>query len=296
MALPQFQAPPPFEDYINAADLAAAVAALADGRGVPVAGGTDLWVQKEQPGAVTGDRLVNIRNLPELKGIGDAGGRIRIGALATMTDILGDPLLREAAPILPLSADRFASVQIRNAATLGGNVANASPAGDMAPALLCLDAAVELARQDGNGVATREVALADFFTGPGQSARAPQELVTAILAPVPPAGAYAGFCKTGPRPALEIARVSMAILGEAADGALRNPRIAFGAVAPTPIRATRTEALIDGQALDDDLIARALDTMDGEISPIADHRASEWYRRHLARTYLEQELRHVRDG
>ena len=296
MALPQFQAPPPFEDYVNAADLVSALAALADGRGVPVAGGTDLWVQKELPGGVAGDRLVNIRNVPELKGIGEADGRIRIGALTTMTQILENPLLRKAAEILPMSADRFASVQIRNAATLGGNIANASPAGDMAPALLCLDAAVELARQEGGGTAVRQVALADFFTGPGQSVRAPEELLTAILVSKPPAGAYAGFCKTGPRPALEIARVSMAILGEAADGALRNPRIAFGAVFATPVRCPKTEALIDGQTLDDELIARALDTMDGEISPIADHRASEWYRRHLARTYLEQELRHVRDG
>ena len=295
MALPQFQAAPPFEDYVNATDLAAALAALADGRGTPVAGGTDLWVQKELPGAVTGDRLVNIRNVPQLKGMTEADGRIRIGALVTMTEILEDAHLKDAAPVLPMAADRFASVQIRNAATIGGNIANASPAADMVPPLLCSDASVELARDDGGAISTREVALSEFFTGPGQSVQAAGELVTAIIVPIQP-GRYAGFCKSGPRPALEIARVSMAITGEAEGGKLANPRIAFGAVAPTPIRCTKTEALIDGQTLNNDMIARALDTMDGEISPIADHRASEWYRRHLARTYLEQELRHVSNG
>jgi CO/xanthine dehydrogenase FAD-binding subunit len=295
MALPQFQAAPPFEDYVNATDLAMAVAAMADGRGTPVAGGTDLWVQKELPGAVAGDRLVNIKNVPQLKGVTEIDGRIRIGALVTMTAILGDARLKEASSILPIAADRFASVQIRNAATLGGNVANASPAADMVPPLLCADASVELAHDEGGTIATREVALTEFFTGPGQSVREANELVAAIIVPVQP-GRYAGFCKSGPRPALEIARVSMAITGEAAGGKLNDPRIAFGAVAPTPIRARKTEALIDGQALDDDMIARAVETMDDEISPIADHRASEWYRRHLARTYLEQELRHVRDG
>ncbi len=295
MALPQFQAAPQFEEYVNATDLSAAVAALADGQGTPVAGGTDLWVQKELPGAVAGDRLVNIKNVPELKGIAAADGRIRIGALVTMTEILGDGRLKDAAPILAIAADRFASVQIRNAATIGGNVANASPAADMMPPLLCADAAVELAREEGGAISTREVTLSEFFTGPGRSVRESNELVAAVIVPIQP-GRYAGFCKSGPRPALEIARVSMAITGEAAGGKLTNPRIAFGAVAPTPIRCTQTEALIDGKPLDDELIARALETMDGEISPIADHRASEWYRRHLARTYLEQELRHVRDG
>ncbi len=295
MALPQFQAAPPFEDYVNATDLATAVAALGDGRGTPVAGGTDLWVQKEVPGAVTGDRLVNIRNVPQLMGITEIDGRIRIGALVTMTEILGDPRLKDAASILPMAADRFGSMQVRNVATIGGNVANASPAADMVPPLLCVDASVELAREEGGAVSTREVALADFFTGPGQSVRENNELVTTIIVPAR-AGKFAGFCKSGPRPALEIARVAMAITGEAAGGKLGSPRIAFGAVAPTPIRCPKTEALIDGQTLDDDMIARALETMDSEISPIADHRASEWYRRHLARTYLEQELCHVRDG
>lgn len=295
MALPQFQAAPQFEEYVNTTDLSAAVAALADGQGTPVAGGTDLWVQKELPGAVAGDRLVNIKNVPELKGIAAADGRIRIGALVTMTEILGDALLNDAAPVLAIAADRFASVQIRNAATIGGNVANASPAADMMPPLLCADAAVELAREEGGAISTREVALSEFFTGPGRSVRESNELVAAVIVPIKP-GRYAGFCKSGPRPALEIARVSMAVTGDAAGGKLTNPRIAFGAVAPTPIRCTQTEALIDGNPLDDDLIARALETMDGEISPIADHRASEWYRRHLARTYLEQELRNVSDG
>jgi len=295
MVLPQFQAPPRFDAYVNALSLEGAVRALGDGRGVPVAGGTDLWVKKEQPGAVAGDRLVNVRNVPELGGIAAADGRVRLGALVTMTDILEHDRLTQAAPILALAADRFASVQIRNAATLGGNLANASPAADLAPPLLSLEASVELVRWDG-GVARRQVALDDFFTGPGQTVATPDELLAAITFRPPPAGHIAAFHKTGPRPALEIARVSLALVAGVADGRLVAPRIACGAVAPTPVRCPETEAVLDGAALDDGTIGRTLAVLEGEISPIADTRASPWYRRHLARTFLEQELRHVRDG
>jgi len=295
MVLPQFQAQPSFDAFVRAASLEEALEAMTDGRGTVVAGGTDLWVQKSLPGAVPGDRLISIRHVPELAGITIADGHIRLGALVTMSEILESAAIKESAPVLPMAANRFASVQIRNAATIGGNVANASPAADMAPPLLCMDAAVELARHD-DGIARREVALREFFTGPGQSVRRPDELVTAILLPVAAVGHVAAFCKSGPRPALEIARVSMALTGVAENGALTAPRIAFGAVAPVPVRCPKTEAMIEGAALTDETIAAAVETMDGEISPIADHRASDWYRRHLARTYLEQELRHVRDG
>ena len=295
MALPQAQQPAEFDDYVNAGSLEVALQALAGG-GTPVAGGTDLWVQKDLGAKSFGGTLVNIKRVPELTGIAETGGRIRLGALVTMTEVIDSELLAARAPILPAAADRFASVQIRNAATIGGNIANASPAADFVVPLMCLDADVEVAKWADGAVATRKVPITAIFTGPGATVLDPAELIVAVEFDVPGADFRAGFCKTGPRPALEIALVAMCLAGTVENGALKAPRLAFGAVAPTPVRCPKTEALLDGATLDDATIAKALDCVDGEINPIDDHRASAWYRRRLARAYLEQELRDVAQG
>ena len=290
MALPQAQQPANIEEYVAASSLEEALRALADGEASPVAGGTDLWVQKDLGLRPLSGRLVNIMRVPEITGISRDGGRIRLGALVTMTEILESELLQTAAPLLPATADRFASVQIRNAATVGGNIVNASPAADMVIPLLSLDAEIELASWAGEKIETRRLKLAEFFTGPGRSERRPEELLTSVDFEAPGKGFRAGFCKTGPRPALEIAVVSLAFATYLKDGALSDVRIALGAVAPTPIRCPKTEKMLEGRKPDDAAIAPALDILDGEISPIGDHRSSEWYRRRLARVYLEQEL------
>ncbi len=287
---------PRIEAYYAPTSLAEAVTELAAGDVAVVAGGTDLMVTANGALRRIERGLMNIRNLPDLGTIAEAGGRIRIGALATMTDILESDLLRAKAPLLPATADRFASVQIRNAATLGGNIANASPAADMVVPLLCLDAEVELASWQDGKVATRRLPITDYFTGPGKSKRAPGELITAVEFDPQPAGVYSAFCKSGPRPALEIAVVAMAFAAKVDGGTLSDVRIAYGAVAPTAIRATATEKLLEGQTLDDDLIARACESAEAEIKPIDDVRGTVWYRRRLARVYLEQELRHVLEG
>ncbi|MHA1536862.1 MAG: FAD binding domain-containing protein [Alphaproteobacteria bacterium] len=290
MALPQAQQPANIEEYVAASTLQEALRALADGAATPVAGGTDLWVQKDLGVRPVARRLVNIKRVPEIAGISRDGSRIRLGALTTMTEILESGLLRENVPLLPATADRFASVQVRNAATVGGNIVNASPAADMVIPLLCLDAEIELASWSGKKIETRRLKLAEFFTGPGKSKRRPEELLTSVDFEAPGEGFRAGFCKTGPRPALEIAVVSLAFATYLKNGTLSDVRIALGAVAPTPIRCPKTEAMLQGKKPDDATIAGALDILDGEISPIGDHRSSEWYRRRLARVYLEQEL------
>lgn len=290
MALPQAQQPANIEEYVAASSLEEALRALADGEASPVAGGTDLWVQKDLGVRPLSRRLVNIKRVPEIAGISKDGDTIRLGALVTMTEILESDLLQNAAPLLPATADRFASVQIRNAATIGGNIVNASPAADMVIPLLCLDAEIALASWTGKKMETRQIKLTEFFTGPGQSKRKPEELLTAVSFAAPGKGFRAAFCKTGPRPALEIAVVSLAFATYLKDGALSDVRIALGAVAPTPIRCPKTEKMLEGRKPDDATIAAALDILDGEISPIGDHRSSEWYRRRLARVYLEQEL------
>lgn len=296
MALPQHQKPVEFGEYVNATSIASATRALADGAGTPVAGGTDLWLQKELGAKLFGPRLVNIRQVRELGGIVERDGRIRIGALATVTEILESALLMRLAPVLPQTADRFASAQIRNAATVGGNIANASPAADLALPLLCLDAEVELASWRREQVERRMVPLRQFFTGPGRTRRAPDELISAVWLDRPAADFDAAFHKSGPRPALEISRVALCFGGRRQGRRLSAVRVACGAVSPTPVRCRATEAAIEGAAIDKAAIVRALEVLHGEIAPIDDVRGSTWYRRHLASAYLEQELRRVAQG
>jgi CO/xanthine dehydrogenase FAD-binding subunit len=296
MTLPQWQQPPAIEEYAAPGSLDEALEALADGAATCVAGGTDLWVQKDEPGRAVGTRLVNIKHLSELTGIEVKGGRVHIGALVTMSQVIDSAELASNAPLLRAAADKFASVQIRNAATVGGNIANASPAADFVIPLLCLDADVTLASKTAGKVETHTVPIAEIFTGPGKTVIAPEELITGVEFAVPGKNFYGGFAKTGPRPALEIALVSLGFAAYVEGGTLRDVRIALGAVAPTPLRARKTEAALEGKTIDDGLIESAVDTLDSEIAPIDDHRGSAWYRRRLARAYLMQELGHAAAG
>jgi CO/xanthine dehydrogenase FAD-binding subunit len=296
MTLPQLQQPPAIEEYAAPRSLDEALDALADGAATCVAGGTDLWVQKDEPGRAVGKRLVNIKNVPELAGIEVKAGRIRLGALVTMTQVLEHKDLAKKVPLLRAAADKFASVQIRNAATVGGNIANASPAADFVVPLLCLDAEVSLTSKKAGKVKTRTVPIDEVFTGPGKTVIAPEELVTGVEFAVPGKNFYGGFAKTGPRPALEIALVSLGFAAYVEGGTLRDVRLALGAVAPTPLRARKTEAALEGKSIDDALIDAAAEALDAEIAPIDDHRGSAWYRRRLARAYLMQELGHAASG
>ncbi len=312
-----------YQNYLAPKTVAEAAEALAAGGVTVLAGGTDLKLQSEANGATTGDTLMNIRRVDGLRGIRTVGGgregeagprtrnghlegmtggirvrpkRIEIGALATVTDMLTNGVVADAAPILAETADRFASNQIRNMATIGGNICNASPAGDMIIPLLLLEADVELASWADGKLATRTVALSEFFTGPGQTVMQDNELLTTISFDKPADAFVGGFGKTGPRPALEISMVAVGVAGVRENGHLKDARVAYGAVAPTPIRAPKTEAALEGQPLNADTIAAALDAADGEVSPISDVRASDWYRRHLVRVMTEEVLNDVANG
>ena len=246
-----------------------------------LAGGTDLMPQTHA-GRVTLKRgLLNVRRVPELHRVERAEGAVRIGALCTITELMRDPLVREHFGLLADACDHFASDQLRNAATIGGNVCNASPAGDTLVPLLALDAEVELASKPDGRVETRRVPLADFFTGPGRTARAPNELLCAIRLPVPRPGFVGRFFKFGTRPALDISAISIAIGGVRNGRALTHARVAYGAVAPVPLRARRTEAALEGAPLDAAAIDRVAATARDEVRPIDDVRASAWYRKEL---------------
>jgi len=259
------------------------------------AGGTDVMPQMKAGKLTLQSTLMNVRRIPELRGIAQVQSVVRIGALTTITELLNSALVRERFNALWQACDHFASDQLRNTATIGGNICNASPAGDTLVPLLALDAKVVLAGKPNGALATRAMPLADFFVAPGRTKRAATELVTAVELPLPPAGSVSEFFKFGTRPALDIAMISIG-LGAVRDGkTLRNVRVAFGSVAPTPIRAPQTEAAIEGKPLDDATIEAAVAAAAKDIHPISDVRASDWYRRELVHNILQRMLVNVRD-
>jgi xanthine dehydrogenase FAD-binding subunit len=260
-----------------------------------LAGGTDVMPQSKAGRLKFQSTLMNIRHIPELRGISQAEGSVRIGALTTVTELLNSPLVRDQFNAFWQACDHFASDQIRNAATIGGNICNASPAGDTLVPLLALDAKVVLARKPNGALTTRTMPLADFFVAPGQTKREGNELVTAVEIPLPPVGFVSEFFKFGTRPALDIATIAIAMSAVRSGKKLNNVRVAFGAVAPRPIRAPQTEAALEGKALDDKAIEAAVTAALNDVHPISDVRGSDWYRRELVQNMLRRMLAHVRD-
>ena len=281
------------ELYIAPTSLDQAVACLKGGDVTVLAGGTDLTPQTRSGKLSFRQTLMNIRHVPDLGGIALAGGEIRIGALATITEIMDSPLVRQHLPVLVEACNHFASDQIRNAGTLGGNVCNASPAGDTLIPLLVLDASLELASMHEGRLRKRSMPLSEFFIGPGRTCRAPDELLTAVQIPVPGPGHVASFHKLGTRPALDISTISIGIAGNFKDRRLSDVRVAFGAVAPTPVRALRTEQALEGQQLDEATIERAASIAGDEVTPIDDVRASAWYRKEMIHNITRRMLSHV---
>jgi xanthine dehydrogenase FAD-binding subunit len=281
------------ERYLAPTKLAQALAALANPGGATVlAGGTDLMPQSHVGRMKAAGTLLNIRRVQGLSVVALEGDTLVIGALATLAALQRDPLVCAQAPLLVEAIDHFASDQIRNMATLGGNLCNASPAGDTLTPLLALDAQVELASMaDGGVIATRRLPLADFFVAPGRTRREAHELLTAVRLPRRGAGQVARFHKAGTRPALDISTISIAFAAERdAQGCLREVRLALGAVGPTPLRARRAEALLEGHRLDAALAAQAAQAAADEATPIDDVRATAWYRRELVHNLTRRML------
>lgn len=283
------------DQYSAPTSIEEATRIMHEGNVTVLAGGTDLMPQTESGKRRFEKTLLNIRRVAGLRDISMQDGRICIGALATMTEILDSDELAKAAPILARAADKFASSQLRNAATIGGNVCNASPAGDMIIPLLLLDAEAVLASWSDQSVSVRKLPIAEFFEGPGTTRKRTNELLTAIEFAVPEPGFVSGFLKSGPRPALEISTVSLGIAGVFKKGALNRVRVAVGAAAPTPLRALAAEAALEGQRINDALINKAAELAAQEAVPIDDVRASAWYRTHLIRVYARRLLQDVAD-
>jgi CO/xanthine dehydrogenase FAD-binding subunit len=280
------------ERYCAPRSLAEAAEVLRAADVTILAGGTDLMPQTQTGRVRFKPVLMNIRRVPELAGIEQDAGGFRIGALVTMTELLRSPLVRDRLGILWQSCDHFASDQLRNAATVGGNICNASPAGDTLVPLLVLEARVTLASKPDGAVLTRTLPLSEFLLAPGRTARRPGELLVDVRIPAPPQGFRGEFYKLGTRPALDISAISIGVGAVRSGRTLRDVRIAFGAVAPTAIRAPKTEAALEGRSCDAATLEAALAAADAEIRPISDVRASDWYRREMIRNILRRLLGH----
>ncbi len=266
---------------------------LSGGNALIFAGGTDVMPQTRAGARQFQPYLINASRVAGLRGISREGARIRIGALTTVTDILESNLLSEHVPVLVEAADCFASGQVRNTATLGGNLCNASPAADLAIPLLLVDAELELSSNDNGAPSRRVVPISDFFVAPGKTVLKPTEILTRVIFDAPPSGFRARFIKFGTRPALDIAVVSVGVAGATANMVFAITRVAFGAAAPTPIRGKKTEELLEGRLLVDDTILAASSAAQKDVSPISDVRGSAWYRRELVRTLTERALHDV---
>ncbi|HYT57794.1 MAG TPA: FAD binding domain-containing protein [Verrucomicrobiae bacterium] len=253
-----------------------------------IAGGTDMLVDmkyKEEPGC-----LINIKKIPGLSSIQENGGSLRIGALTTIRDVEINVLVRDKLPVLWESSHQFASLQIRNTATIGGNICRASPSGETLAPLLVLEAAGKCAFSDGE----KTQPFTSFFQGPGKSVLGTKGLLTEIDVPYPAAGTKSVYLKHAVRGAMDIAMVGVAVLltPDATKNNVQDVRIGLGAVAPTPIRATKTEALLRGKPLSAALIKEAAAMAATESSPINDQRSSaenrRWIVEALTRRGLEQ--------
>lgn len=270
-------------DYVAPASVGEAVAVLVEhGPAATIlAGGTDLMVDlkgvREGP-----EVIVDITRIPELKGVELTDRGLRIGALATHTEIIEDPLIARHAPAMISAASTIGAVQTRNMGTLGGNLVTCVPSLDSGPVLVALDAEVTLAGPDGR----RSLPITDFFVGPRSTALGDGEMLVEVVIPSAMLGRRTAFWKFGLRKGQALALVNAAAGCEITDGALARSRIALGAVAPTVVRAREAESLLDGVAadsLDDVLIGRVAEMAVRATRPIDDFRASAEYRRHLIR-------------
>jgi len=267
--------------------LEAMAAAAGNGRLVPMAGGTDLFVLLNA-GDAPPARYLDLWGLKELRGIRAGREGLRFGALATFRDIRWHPEVRRRLPSLAAAAAEVGGWQIQNRATIAGNIANASPAGDSLPVLLAHDAVVHARSVRGE----RAIAFGDLYRGYRDLALEPDELITAVTVPASPARSFPFFRKVGTRRAQSISKVVFAgLLVRSRDGAIEDSRLAFGSVAPVTLRARAAEAALRGRRPSPETAAVARAALARDIAPIDDIRSTREYRLEVAGNVVEQFLR-----
>lgn len=272
-------------DYIVPESAAAAVALLAEHgeRACPLAGGTDLVVDlKHSPGNI--HLLVDVSGLEEFRGIEETDEGLRIGSMVTYGEIMENPFCLEKTPEVVAASHTVGAVQTRNLGTIGGNLVTCVPSADSAPALMVLDAEVTVIGAEGH----RRMPIEEFFVGPRKTILEPHELLVDIRIPKRTLGKPSSFYKFGLRKGQALALVNAAAALELEGGKIVEPRIALGAVAPTPIRALKAEAILAGQEPTTAVIDEAAQVAVTECKPIDDFRASANYRRQLIKTLTQR--------
>jgi carbon-monoxide dehydrogenase medium subunit len=277
-------------DYIRPDSMDDAMAALRE-KDNPclLAGGTDLLIGMKT-NTVRPRCIIDLKGVPDIDRIEYNGG-FKIGALATTRDIEVSPLFREKIPVLSEAAATLGSIQIRNRATVGGNLCHGSPAADMAAILLAMDGKSKIVSDNGE----KTIGLEQFFSGPNRTAVGEHDILAQIIIPEKMEQFKGVYLKHGPRKAMDIGIVNIAIVLDAdfKSGVCNQILIALGAVAPTPIRAKKAEALLNGNELKPDLIDRAAAAAAGETNPITDFRASAGYRRDLVKNLVARGIQQI---
>ena len=279
-------------DYLEPHSLDEAIQMLSDhgDEARLVAGSTDFLI-RWRTGVWRPQTVVCMQHVPGLNHISwNADDGLSIGAMATVQDVEQNDDVRSRYPALAAGAAAFAGVQVRNLATVAGNVCNASPAGDTLPALLAYNAQCRIVGPGGE----RTLPLDEVFLGPGRTALEPSEILTEIRLPAPAPNTGGLYIKHSPRGAMDISAVGVAsVVSVSDDGSCASVRIALGAVAPTPIRAYGAEGRLVGQPLDSANISEAARLASQACNPISDVRSGSQYRREIVRVLTERTLTHA---
>jgi carbon-monoxide dehydrogenase medium subunit len=270
--------------YFSPTEVGEAVNLLAEygERATILAGGTDL-VRAINYHELWPEVLLYIGKLG-LDFIKEKDGKLVIGAGTPVAKLVEDELVVEKFGILAEAASQLGTVAIRTTATIGGNLGNASPAADLVPPLMVMDAELKLVNAEGK----RLVAVEDFFTGPGETVLQPGELIAKIIVPL--AEGETVFLKVGKRKAQTSAVVSVAVRLQMNGSECTDARIVVGSMAPTPLRCLEAEGFIKGKALDEDVIAECADKAIAATSPIDDQRATAWYRKKAGKALVARAL------
>jgi len=227
---------------------------------------------------ISGKLLLDISGIGELNYIRKSKGNLSIGAATTISDLINSKVIKEECSVLHQAAEDFADPTVRNSATIGGNLADASPAADVAPPLLVLYAVLEIESINGK----REVSLKDFFSGPRKTVLHDDEMITSIKIKSDSLNKNGCFIKLGLRQAMAISLASIAMILETQEEKVTDVRIAVGSVAPTPLRLINVEEFLVNQKIDDVLLEEAMKKVSETVKPIGDVRASADYRRYVS--------------
>jgi len=278
---------PPFA-YYQPETLAEAVNLLAE---LPepkkvLAGGTDI-LPAMRKGELTAEHLVSLQRLTELSQIELWDGNVRIGALVTFRELATSPLIQKACNLLAEAAASVGGPQVRNQGTIGGNIVNASPAGDLLPPLFALEAQVRVCRRGGE----RILPLSEFLLGMGKTLILPEEILTGVIFPALPERAAGSFVKLGRRNSLAISRISMAaVITRTPDGDIEDARLVLGASAPRPVRAPAAEALLRGKYPGPALLEQVVASIAETVAAILGDRPSAPYKRVAVKGVARQAL------